>query len=68
MKTKLTLKEAAITLITNIADLFKVKTIITFTVMGVISYAVLKQIEVPGEYIAFGSAIITWFFNKRKEE
>ena len=68
MKSKLSIKDAAVTLIVNIAELFKVKTILTFTIIGVISFAVLKQIEVPGEYIAFGSAIITWFFNKRKEE
>lgn len=48
----------------NIADLIKVKSIITLTIIITISVMVVKGMEVPAEYAAFAGSIITYFFTK----
>jgi hypothetical protein len=53
-------------LFVNIANLFKIKSIITIAIIGTISYLVIKGNEIPGEYMAIASAIITYFFTKKE--
>lgn len=61
------MKKAFETLLINIANLFKVKSIITLMVISTISILVMKSVEIPSEYAAFAGSIVTYFFNKNKD-
>lgn len=61
------MKKAFETLLTNIANLFKVKSIITLMIISTISILVMKNIEIPSEYAAFAGSIVTYFFTKNKD-
>ena len=51
-------------LLKNIANLFKVKTILSLTVIGVTSYmAVTNKVE-AATWMAIASSVITYYFNK----
>lgn len=54
-------------LLTNIADLFKVKTILTLEVITTLTIAFMKG-DVPIElYISICTAIVTYYFTKRDD-
>lgn len=63
-------KNALETLLTNIANLLKIKSIITLVIIATISFLVIRGTEIPPEYAAFAGSIITYFFTKpeKKEE
>ena len=61
------MKKAFETLLINIANLFKVKSIITLMIISTISILVMKNIEIPSEYAAFAGSIVTYFFTKNKD-
>lgn len=61
------MKKAFETLLTNIANLFKVKSIITLMIISTISILVMKNVEIPSEYAAFAGSIVTYFFTKNKD-
>lgn len=61
------MKKAFETLLINIANLFKVKSIITLMIISTISILVIKNIEIPSEYAAFAGSIVTYFFTKNKD-
>ena len=61
------MKKAFETLLTNIANLFKVKSIITLMIISTISILVMKNIEIPSEYAAFAGSIVTYFITKNKD-
>lgn len=62
------MKNAFEALLINVANLFKIKSLLTMLVIGTISYLVAKQIEVPSEYAAFGGSIMTYFYTKIKDK
>lgn len=62
------MKKAFETLLINIANLFKVKSIITLMIISTISILVIKNIEIPSEYAAFAGSIVTYFFTKKDTE
>lgn len=61
------MKKAFETLLINIANLFKVKSIITLMIISTISILVIKNVEIPSEYAAFAGSIVTYFFTKNKD-
>ena len=61
------MKKAFESLIANIANLFKIKSIITLVIILTVSYLTIKNTEIPPEYAAFAGSIITYFFTKTKE-
>lgn len=61
------MKKAFETLLINIANLFKVKSIITLMIISTISILVIKSVEIPSEYAAFAGSIVTYFFTKNKD-
>ena len=61
------MKKAFETLLINIANLFKVKSIITLMIISTISILVMKNVEIPSEYAAFAGSIVTYFFTKNKD-
>jgi len=58
------MKKAFETLLLNIANLLKIKSIMTLIVIGTISYLTVKGLDIPPEYAAIGSSIVTYFFTK----
>lgn len=51
----------------KIADLIDVKSIVTFTVIGVFAYlAVIGKVE-PKDFMIIVTSIITYFFAKRSD-
>ncbi|HHX69564.1 MAG TPA: hypothetical protein GX708_16150 [Gallicola sp.] len=61
------MKKAFETVLINIANLFKVKSIITLMIISTISILVMKNVEIPSEYAAFAGSIVTYFFTKNKD-
>lgn len=59
------MKEAFTTLLTNIANLFKVKTILSIGVIGTTCYLTIKEVIDPATFMAITSAIITYYFTKQ---
>lgn len=62
------MKEATKTLLTNIANLFKVKTILSLAVILTVCILTFKNIVSVEAFMAIASAIITYYFTKREEE
>lgn len=60
--------EALKKLLNNIADLFKVKTILSLLVIITTCYLTIKEIIDPATFMALASAIITYYFTRRTEE
>lgn len=58
------MKQAITSLLTNMANLFKIKSVITLLIIFTISYLVVMGLDVPAEYAAFAGSIITYFFTK----
>ena len=58
------MNEALTLLIKNVANLFKVKSIISFMVLGAMTYG-FTQALVPVEvYAPLATAVVTYFFTK----
>ena len=51
-------------LLKNLANLFKVKTIVTLAVVFVFCFKALQGIEITSEFVMIASAIITYYFTK----
>jgi hypothetical protein len=51
----------------NIANLFKVKSLITLTIIGGVTYGFIVGTVDPATYCGFAGAVITYFFTKAKE-
>ena len=64
------MKEAGIVLLKNIANLFKVKTILSLSVIFTTCILTFKNIISVEAFMAIASAIITYYFtkNENKEE
>lgn len=56
------------TFITNLANLIKVKTLITLTIIGVVSYGFIVGSVQAETYCAFAGSIITYYFTKAESE
>ena len=54
-------------LLTNGANLFKVKTILSLVGAFIIAYAVVRQVAVPEWIVALVSSIFTYYFTKTKD-
>jgi Na+/H+ antiporter NhaC len=54
----------------NIANLFKVKSIITLGIVGVFCFMAINQLEMSNEFLMILSMITTYFFTRknRKED
>lgn len=55
-------------LLENIANLFKVKTILSLAVIFTVCILTFKNIISVEAFMAIASAIITYYFTKREEE
>lgn len=55
-------------LLDNIADLFKVKTIITLSVIFALCYMTLRGMVLSNEFVMIATAIVTYYFTKDKNE
>lgn len=64
------MKKALETLVMNIANLFKVKTILSLLVIITTCILTFKNVVSVEAFMAIASAIITYYFNKKdsKEE
>jgi len=51
-------------ILTNIANLFKVKTIVTLVIVLTFCFLTLRQINVSNEFVMIATAIITYYFAK----
>ena len=55
-------------LLINIANLFKVKTIITIMVLGALTAAFLKGVVPVELYASIATAIVTYYFTKKENK
>ena len=62
------MKEAGILFIKNLANLFKVKTILSLAVIFTTCVLTFKNIISVEAFMAIASAIITYYFTKKEEE
>lgn len=62
------MREALERLLTNIADLFKVKTILSLTVIATTCFLTIKEVIDPATFMALASAIITYYFTRKEKE
>jgi hypothetical protein len=62
------MKEAGILLIKNLANLFKVKTILSLSVIFTTCILTFKNIVSVEAFMAIASAIITYYFTKKESE
>jgi hypothetical protein len=51
-------------LLKNIANIFKVKTLVTLAVVGTLCYKTLTGIEITNEFVMIASAVVTYYFTK----
>lgn len=61
------MKEAVEKILINIADLFKVKTILSLTVIITTCYLTIKEVIDPATFMALASAIITYYFTRKED-
>jgi hypothetical protein len=52
--------------LTNIAELFKVKSLITLTITAAITYGFVIKIVPVELYASYAGSIITYYFTKRE--
>lgn len=62
------MKEAGILLIKNLANLLKVKTILSLSVIFTTCVLTFKNIVSVEAFMAIASAIITYYFTKKETE
>ena len=62
------MKEAAIVLLKNLANLFKVKTILSLLVITTTCILTYKNIISVEAFMAMASAIITYYFTRKEEK
>ena len=62
------MKEAGATLLKNIANLFKVKTILSLAVIFTTCVLTFKNIISIEAFMAIASAIITYYFTKKEDK
>lgn len=62
------MKKALETLLNNIANLFKVKTILSLAVILTTCILTFKKVISVEAFMAIASAIITYYFTKKEEE
>ena len=60
--------EALKTLLVNIANLFKVKTILSLGVIATTCYLTIKEVIDPATFMAIASAIITYYFTRKDDD
>ena len=60
--------EALKTLLVNIANLFKVKTILSIGVIATTCYLTIKEVIDPATFMAIASAIITYYFTRKDDD
>ena len=62
------MEEVKVKLITNIAELFKVKTIITLMVISASTYGFIKGLVTGELYATYVGAIITYYFTRKEDK
>lgn len=62
------MKEAGILFIKNLANLFKVKTILSLAVIATTCILTFRNIVSVEAFMAIASAIITYYFTKKETE
>lgn len=62
------MKKAFEELLTNLADLIKVKTLLSFAVIGTTCYLTIEEVIDPATFMAITSAIITYYFTRKEEK
>lgn len=55
-------------LVNNVADLIKVKSMITLTITAAITYGFVKGIVPVELYASYAGSIITYYFTKRDDK
>lgn len=56
------------TFIKNLANLIKVKTVITFTIIAGVTYGFITGTVQSETYCAFAGSIITYYFTRQEEK
>lgn len=62
------MENALITLVKNIANLFKVKTILSLTVIITVCILTFKNVVSIESFMTIASAIITYYFTKKEDK
>ena len=60
--------KAAQQLLLNLANLFKVKTIVTLAVVFVFCFKTLHDLELSNEFVMIATAVITYYFTKNDND
>ena len=55
-------------LLTNLANLFKVKTVVTLAIVFTFCFLTIKEITISSEFMMIAAAIVTYFFAKPENE
>lgn len=55
-------------LLLNIANLFKVKTILSIGVIATTCYLTIKEVIDPATFMAIAAAIITYYFTRKDDD
>ena len=51
--------------LTNLANLLKVKTILTLVIVFAFCYKTMQSVEITGEFVMIATAVITYYFTKQ---
>ena len=51
--------------IINLANLFRVKTLITLVIVFTLCYKTLANIEITSEFVMIATAVVTYYFTKQ---
>lgn len=62
------MENALITLVKNIANLFKVKTILSLAVIITVCVLTFKNVVSVESFMTIASAIITYYFTKKEDK
>lgn len=62
------MEEAKVKFVKNIAELFKVKTIITLMVTSAITYGFIKDLVPVELYATYVGSIITYYFTRKEDK
>ena len=62
------MKEAAIQLLINLANLFKVKTILSLAVIITTCVLTFKGLVSTGEFLTIASAVVTYYFTRKESK
>ena len=60
-------QQMASALMLNVADLIRIKSIVTLCVIFTFCFKTLQGVQVTSEFVMIATAVITYYFTKEKE-